>query len=161
WSACVLDTDMVQKTMPGNRVNSHRALVVVGNLRGAAGYGMGKGKTGQDAVAAACRAAMRNVTHLDLYDNYGLAHDLYGRHNNCHVYIKATPNAREMVASPFATEVLLRFGIASASVKIIGNRNPYSTVMALFNALKQHENIDEFAKDRGQRYLSLRWAHDQ
>jgi ribosomal protein S5 len=106
WSACVLDTDMVQKTMPGNRVNTHRALVVVGNLRGAAGYGMGKGKTGQDAVSAACRAAMRNVVHLDLFDNYGLAHDLYGRHNSCHCYIKATPNAREMVASPFATEVL-------------------------------------------------------
>jgi ribosomal protein S5 len=58
-------------------------------------------------------------------------------------------------------QVLTRFGIASASVKIIGNRNPYSTVMAMFNALRQHENIDEFAKDRGQRYLTLRWAHDQ
>lgn len=55
WSACILDTDMVQKTMPGNRVNTHRALVVVGNLKGAGGFGMGKGKTGADAVNAACR----------------------------------------------------------------------------------------------------------
>jgi hypothetical protein len=34
-------------------------------------------------------------------------------------------------------------------------------VRALFNAIKQHENVDEFAKDRGKRYLSLRWAYDQ
>ena len=55
WSGAILDTDMVQKTMPGNRVNTHRALVVVGNMRGAAGYGMGKGKTTADACNAAFR----------------------------------------------------------------------------------------------------------
>lgn len=55
WSGAILDTDMVQKTMPGNRVNTHRALVVVGNMRGAAGFGMGKGKTTADAVNSAFR----------------------------------------------------------------------------------------------------------
>ena len=55
WSGAILDTDMVQKTMPGNRVNTHRALVVVGNMRGAAGFGMGKGKTTADACNAAFR----------------------------------------------------------------------------------------------------------
>ncbi len=55
WSGVVLDTDMVQKSMPGQRVGTHRALVVVGNMRGSAGYGMGKGKTSGDAVNAAFR----------------------------------------------------------------------------------------------------------
>ena len=55
WSGAILDTDMVQKTMPGNRVNSHRSLVVVGNMRGACGFGMGKGKTTGDATNAAFR----------------------------------------------------------------------------------------------------------
>lgn len=158
WSGVILDTDMVQKTMPGNRVNTHRALVCVGNLKGAAGYGMGKGKTGADAVNAAFRAALRNLTHIDLYDNFGLAHDLHGKHNACHAYIRATPRAREMVAGPYATEVLIRFGISSASIKMVGRRDPYAQVMAIFNAIEQHENIDEYAKDRGQRYLTLKWA---
>ena len=30
----------------------------------------------------------------------------------------------------------------------------------MFNALKQHENIDEFAKDRGKRYLTLKWLYE-
>lgn len=55
WSGVVLNTDIVQKTTPGNRVNTHRALVVVGNLKGAAGFGMGKGKSGTDAVNSAFR----------------------------------------------------------------------------------------------------------
>jgi len=55
WSGVILNTDMVQKTMPGNRVGTHRALVVIGNLRGTAGFGMGKGKTTGDALNAAFR----------------------------------------------------------------------------------------------------------
>jgi ribosomal protein S5 len=66
-----------------------------------------------------------------------------------------------MVASPFATAILQRFGISSASVKIIGRRDPYAQARAIFNAIGTHENIDEFAKDRGQRYLSLKWLYDQ
>lgn len=160
WSGCILNTDTVQKTMPGNRVLTHRALVVVGNLRGAAGFGMGKGQTPPDAINAAFRSALRNLTHIDLFDNYGLAHDVHGKHNSCHAYIKATPRSRMMVASPFASAILTRFGISSASVKIVGRRDPYAQVRAVFNAIGKHENIDEFARDRGQRYLDLRWVYD-
>jgi ribosomal protein S5 len=107
------------------------------------------------------REALRNLLHIDLYDNFGLAHDVYGKHNACHVYIRATPASREMVASDYAEHVLNLFGINSASVKIIGNRNPYSQINAIFNALSHHENLDEYAKSTGQRYLTLRWAHRQ
>jgi len=161
WSGVILDTDMVQKTMPGNRVNTHRALVAVGNLRGAAGFGMGKGKTTTDAVNAGFRDALRNLTHIDLFDKFGIAHDLHGKHNSCHAYIRSTPRSRMIVGSPFAVEVLTRIGISSCSCKLVGRRDPYAMVRAIFNALEKHENIDEFAKDRGQRYLELRWAYDQ
>jgi len=55
WSACLLDTDMVQKVTPGQRVNTYRALAVIGNGKGAAGFGMGKGKNGSEALYSACR----------------------------------------------------------------------------------------------------------
>jgi small subunit ribosomal protein S5 len=160
WSGAILDTDQVQKTMPGNRMMSHRALVVVGNLRGVAGFGMGKSKTTGDAVNAAFRDALRNLTFIDLYDKSGFAHDLHGKHNSCHAYIKATRRSRMMVASPFATAILNRFGVGSASCKLIGRRDPYAMVRAIFNAVAKHENIDEYAKDRGKRYLTLKWMHD-
>jgi len=74
------------------------------------------------------RASLRNLLHIDLYDNFGVAHDLHGKHNSCHCYIRATNRSREMVASPLVKEILTRFGIGSASVKLIGRRNPYSQV---------------------------------
>jgi len=157
WSGAILNTDMVQKTMPGNRVSTHRALVVIGNMRGAAGFGMGKAPTPALAIDAAFRDATRNLVHIDLFDNYGLAHDVHGKHNSCQAYIKATPKSRAMVGSTFARAVLTRFGISSASCKIVGRRDPYAQVRAIFNAISKHENIDEFAKERGQRYLTLRW----
>jgi small subunit ribosomal protein S5 len=98
---------------------------------------------------------------IDLYDNFGLAHDVHGKHNSCHAYIRATPKSRLMTASPFAEAVLKRFGISTVSCKLVGRRNPYSMIRAMFNALEKHENIDEFAKARGQRYLTLRWAYDK
>ena len=160
WSGAVLDQDSVQHTMAGGRVFAARALVCIGNLRGSGGFGVGKAKSFPDAVQAAFRDALRNLVHVDLYENQGLAHDLYGKHNNCRAYIRATPASRSMVASKLSRAVLERFGIASASVKLVGRRDPYAQVRALFNALRTHENIDEFARDRGQRYVTLKWAYD-
>jgi small subunit ribosomal protein S5 len=146
---------MVQKTMPGNRVGTHRALVCIGNGQGAGGFGMGKGQTPPDAINAAFRTATRNLIFVDLYDGFGLAHDLYGKHNSCRAIVKATPRSRIMIASPFVQSVLSQFGIKSASVKMIGRRDPYAQVRALFKALAQHENVDEYSSDRGKRYIDL------
>lgn len=106
------------------------------------------------------RDALRNLVFIDLYDQFGFAHDLHGKHNSCHAYIKATDRNRMMVGSPFATAVLERFGVGSASVKLVGRRDPYAMVRALFDAVAKHENIDEFAKDRGRRYLTIKWLYD-
>ena len=137
---------------------SHRALVVVGNLSGSAGFGFGKSANVNDALKAAFRDTLRNLIHIDLYENYGLAHNVHGKHNSCHAYIIATPRDRLMVASPLSGAILECIGISSASIKIIGRRNPYSVVRAIFNALQKHENIDETAKSRGLRYLTIRSA---
>ena len=63
-----------------------------------------------------------------------------------------------MIASPFASEILLRFGISSVSCKMVGRRDPYAQVRSLFNALSKHMNIDEIAKMRGKRYFTLKYA---
>lgn len=106
------------------------------------------------------RDALKNIVHVDLYDNFGLAHDVYGKHNACHAYIRRTPRSRMMVASSFATEVLTRFGISSVSCKLVGRRDPYAMIKAIFNAVAKHQNIDEIAKARGKSYLTLKWTMD-
>lgn len=111
-------------------------------------------------IFSSLRDALRNLTHIDVYEKFGLAHDLHGKHNNCHAYIQALPRGKVMVASPFSEAILLRFGIGSCGCRLIGRRDPYAMTRAIFNAIEKHENIDEFAKDRGKRYLSLKWMYD-
>lgn len=161
WSGVIIDSDMTQKTMPGQRIGTYRALVCVGNCKGTAGMGMGKGAGAREAIEAAFRDALRHLIHVDLYDNFGLARDLHGKHNSCHAYIRATSAERLFVGSDLAEEILACFGISSASVKLVGRRTPYSQTRAIIDALSRHQNIDEYAKMTGKRYLTLKWARDQ
>jgi ribosomal protein S5 len=46
-------------------------------------------------------------------------------------------------------------------VKLVGRRNPYAMVRALFNAIGKHENLDEKARKRGKRFSSIEWASKQ
>ena len=55
WSLIDVDSDLTQKTMPGGRMMSYRSLVVLGNLKGTGGFGIGKGKTPMAAYNAAIR----------------------------------------------------------------------------------------------------------
>lgn len=160
WSGVIIHQDTTQKVVPGERLISYRCLVSIGNRRGAGGFGMGKGADSDIALRNAFRDALKNLVYIDLYENAALAHDLKGKHNDCIVYIRATPKSREMVASPLATSIFNSFGIVSCSAKIVGNRQPYAMVRAIYNALSKHKNIDEIAKERGMRYLTLKWMYD-
>jgi ribosomal protein S5 len=66
-----------------------------------------------------------------------------------------------MVASPFVETLLELVGITSASVTLVGKRDPYCRTIAIFNALRKHQNLDEYAKARGKRYLSEKWLREK
>lgn len=55
WGGFVVETDVVQKVTPGNRIMRYRTLVVVGNLRGSCGFGVGKAEEIQMATKYAFR----------------------------------------------------------------------------------------------------------
>ena len=55
WSGIVVHNDTTQKTTPQGRMMTHRVLVMIGNLRGAGGFGKGKGDTEGAALNSAFR----------------------------------------------------------------------------------------------------------
>jgi hypothetical protein len=55
WSGLIINEDTTQKITPGGRIMSHRCLVMIGNLRGVGGYGMGKGETAALALESGFR----------------------------------------------------------------------------------------------------------
>ena len=55
WTGVILNNDTTQKITPGVRILSFRTLVVIGNARGTAGFGKGKGLTAELSLASAFR----------------------------------------------------------------------------------------------------------
>jgi small subunit ribosomal protein S5 len=152
----LIRTDRVCKMWRGGRIESYRALVIGGNLRGCGGFGVGKAFEPEDAVAIAARMARRNIFFVDRYRNRSLTRDLMGRQNSCKVYLRATDNG--LRGNPVACEILKLMGITNAVCKAHGNRNHYNVVRATFKALLTHESLDEIALKRGVRLINLQKA---
>jgi small subunit ribosomal protein S5 len=155
WSVTVIDNRVTQKVVRGGYKMSHKAMVVVGNGRGVAGYGVGKGPEPEDALKKSLRNAMKNLHHIDLFQGTSLNHNLTGKHNSTRVFIQASKPESNMRASPLATVIMHAFGITSGIVKITGKRSPESNVKAMFRALMKHKSLESMARERGLKFLDL------
>ncbi|KAL3796367.1 hypothetical protein ACHAW5_001693 [Stephanodiscus triporus] len=89
WGECTIKVDRVQKPERGGTTVRYRALVIGGNGNGAAGFGIGKALSPNEAIVKACKHCKRNVFYVDRYLNSGLSYDLAGKHNSCRVRLRA------------------------------------------------------------------------
>ena len=153
-----IKVDRVQKVERGGTTVRYRALKIGGNGNGAAGFGIGKALTPNEAIVKAGKHCKRNVFYIDRYLNTGLIYDLAGRHNSCKVELRATKPDYGLFGNPLITEILKFAGISDATSKAHGNRNPYNVVYATFKALATHESLEEIAMKRGKKLLNLRRA---
>ena len=155
WAKIIVDTDNTQKVVKGGQVLSYRCLVVTGNLNGSAGWGIGKGSSPLEAKVRAFRATKKNLIHVDLYRNRCITTPLYGKHNSCRVIIQAGDPRVPSMEGRMITDILRVFGVECGEARSVGRRNPYSVVRAVFNAMSQHEGVEEIARKRGRRLITL------
>ena len=155
WVKMLVDTDTTQKIIKGGHILSYRALVVVGNLNGCGGYGVGKAPSMEEAQIRAYRAAKKNLIHVDLYRNRCVTTALYGKHNNCRIYIQAGQPGRPHKEGRMINDILRVIGVECGEAKSVGRRNPYSVVRAIFHAISKHEGVEELSRKRGRRLISV------
>lgn len=158
WSETILRVDRVQKVTKGGTILRYRCLIVGGNTKGFAGFGIGKAGGPQEAVAIASRLCKRNIFFTPRYLDSGLTHDLVGKHNSCKVYLRAVPPGFGLKGHDLIQEILTSFGISDCLAKSHGNRNIYNVVYATFKALLTHESIEDIAMKRGKRLINLERA---
>lgn len=155
WRDMIVDISRVQKVTRSGTIVSYRALVVGGNTRGVAGYGIGKGAEPDVATASAKRMCHRNIFFLTPYQGSGLTHDLVGKHNNCKVVIRAVSQGYGLHGNQLVQDILLAFGVTNATAKAYGRRNIYSVVYAAFKAVATHTDLEGVSLSRGKKFLSL------
>eukprot|EP00615_Pteridomonas_danica_P008349 CAMPEP_0114358844 /NCGR_PEP_ID=MMETSP0101-20121206/22570_1 /TAXON_ID=38822 ORGANISM="Pteridomonas danica, Strain PT" /NCGR_SAMPLE_ID=MMETSP0101 /ASSEMBLY_ACC=CAM_ASM_000211 /LENGTH=400 /DNA_ID=CAMNT_0001502087 /DNA_START=1 /DNA_END=1203 /DNA_ORIENTATION=+ len=157
WIESIVAVDRVQKIIKGGSIMSYRVLVVVGNAKGAGGFGVGKAADPGTATTRAVREAKKNIIVVDRYKNTALVHSVEGSHNSCRVVLRAVPPGRGGKAGKVVSTILEQMGIADFTGKAHGRRQPAAVVRATFKALARHTSLADISRSRGRRILDVQW----
>lgn len=145
----IVHVDKVQKVTTQGNILRFRAMVVVGNRQGCAGYAVGKGASVPDAILRGTKLAMKNFTYIDRFDDRTLFHEVRGKWNSCTLFLRPAPQGKGLTVSDTVSCVLDCFGITDVVSKTHGQRNPFTVIKATFDALAKHETAEEIALKTG------------
>jgi small subunit ribosomal protein S5 len=151
----LLEMRRVAKVTKGSTRLSYRAVVCIGNGKGVGGYGDGKARTIQGAVARATREARRNLIYVPLHQQRTVPHAVTARFGRCLVYLWPLKSNVGLRMNYFYRCALDIIGVKDAGAKLHGSRNRMNAMKALFEALKRLQDPAEMAISRGYRVLDL------
>lgn len=155
WGETIVKVDRVQKVQRGGTLVRYRCIVIGGNCRGVAGFGIAKANGPKEAAEAASRKCKQNVFYFEKHRNQGLVRDLVGKHNSCKVVLRTTSTEWGLKGHPIIKDILAYFGVADCSARSYGNKNIYNIIYATFKAMMTHTSIEELSLKTGKRFLTL------
>ena len=144
----LVSVQRVTKVTKGGRTFSFSAIVVVGNENGVVGYGLGKAKEVQAAVAKGIDDAKKNLIKVPII-NGTLPHEQYGKYCGAYVYVQPATPGTGVIAGGAMRAVLESVGVKTVLAKSKGSSNPHSVVKATFAALSQMRDARMVAELRG------------
>ena len=144
----LVSVQRVTKVTKGGRTFSFSAIVVVGNENGVVGYGLGKAKEVQAAVAKGVDDAKKNLIKVPII-NGTLPHEQYGKYGGAYVYVQPATPGTGVIAGGAMRAVLESVGVKNVLAKSKGSSNPHSVVKATFAALSQMRDARMVAEMRG------------
>ena len=144
----LVSVQRVTKVTKGGRTFSFSAIVVVGNENGVVGYGLGKAKEVQAAVAKGIDDAKKNLIKVPTIDGT-LPHEQYGKYCGAYVYVQPATPGTGVIAGGAMRAVLESVGVKNVLAKSKGSSNPHSVVKATFAALSQMRDARMVAEMRG------------
>lgn len=134
----VLDLRRVTRVVAGGKRLSFRATVVVGDLNGSVGVGIGKGADVSQAIAKAKTAAQKNMINLELKNKRTIFHEVEAKYSAARVIIKPAKKGGGLKAGSAVRSVLSLAGIKDATAKILGRTpNKLTNALAALEALRK------------------------
>lgn len=149
FDTALLEVSRVHKVNKGGTTLSMRALVIIGDRNGTAGYGEGKSETISHAVERACRDAKRNLLSIDRNQERTIYHRVQGKYVKSRVSLWPAPTGTGISANNNFTAIFQLFGIKDVGAKLHGPRSLTNAVKALFNALSRVHTPESIAATRG------------
>ncbi len=138
----------VTKVTKGGRTFGFSAIVVVGDEKGVAGFGLGKAKEVSEAITKGIEDAKKNLYRIPLVNNT-LPHEEDGKFGGARVFLRPASHGTGVIAGGAMRSVLESVGVHDVLAKSKGSSNPHNVVKATFEALLKLRDVRQVAKDRG------------
>jgi small subunit ribosomal protein S5 len=144
----VVNIQRVTKVTKGGRTFTFSALVVVGDEKGTVGFGLGKAREVQEAIAKGIDDAKKNLVKVPILKGT-IPHDQLSLFDGAKVLIKPASDGTGVIAGGSMRAVLESAGIHNVLAKSLGSSNPHNVVKATVLALSNLRDPYTVAKDRG------------
>ena len=144
----VVRISRVAKVVKGGRHLSFNAVVVVGDMDGHVGIGMGKADAVPDAVRKGATAARKNIIEVPRQGST-IPHEVLSKYIGSIVMLKPAQPGTGVIAGASVRAVVELAGIQDIMTKVRRSTNPVNVVKATFNGLQQLKDpSQEFANRR-------------
>ena len=144
----LVSVNRVTKVTKGGRTFGFSAIVVVGDEKGIAGYGLGKSKEVSEAISKAVEDAKKNLYRIPVI-NGSLPHEETGKFGGARVFLRPASNGTGVIAGGAMRAVLESVGVHDVLAKSKGSSNPHNVVKATFQALLKLRDVKAVARQRG------------
>lgn len=134
----------------GGKNLKFRALVVLGNGQGKAGFGIGKAKEVPEAIRKGTEKARKGMFSFPLRETT-IPHDVRAKSGASRVILKSAVKGHGMVVGKAMRAFLEVAGVRDVTGKCLGSTRPVNVVQATARALQQiktKEQIHETASDQ-------------
>ncbi len=124
------------------------ALVVVGDMNGVVGFGLGKSNEVPDAIRKGIEDAKKNLVKISLKGTT-IPHEVTGKFGAGAVLMKPAPEGTGVIAGGPVRSVVEMAGIKNIRTKSLRSNNPCNVVRATIAGLASLRDAEQVAAIRG------------
>lgn len=143
----LVSVNRVTKVTKGGRTFGFSAIVVVGDEKGVAGFGLGKSKEVSEAIVKGIEDAKKNLYRIPLLKQ-SVPHEETGKYGGARVFLRPASHGTGVIAGGAMRAVLESVGVHDVLAKSKGSSNPHNVVKATFQALLKMRSALDVAKAR-------------